>query len=422
MLKRKVFIVFMFAISIYSFLNVAYASNYGIVYLTSKQKEVKQGEQIEITINLKDSKIAACNLQVYFEDMKVEFISDINKKDVPENINLTKNHVNFVWFDELGGEGAKDGEIATFKFLAKENGLVTFTIAGDFYNQKGQSIQTEFKEVQVKIGEQIIEEQSFNLEDRNSNLQVLRVDREGLIPNFEKDIQEYYLNISKEVNFIDVLAISENPNAVIEIKGNENIQDKLSDITIKVTSADKKETKIYTIHVSKTNDLELANTNLEILAIENVLLNPPFDSSNTNYEIEVSNQTESLNIFAIPENEKATVEIIGKDNLKPGNNLVVVSVKAQDGFTLRNYRINVNRRNLIEEKKYQEQQEKQKEDLENAYNIEKTSLAINSKEEQLVKKQNKNYEAIAIWSGLILVAIFVIFGIRLIIRKKIKAK
>ena len=80
MLKRKVFIVFMFAISIYSFLNVAYASNYGIVYLTSKQKEVKQGEQIEITINLKDSKIAACNLQVYFEDMKVEFISDINKK------------------------------------------------------------------------------------------------------------------------------------------------------------------------------------------------------------------------------------------------------------------------------------------------------------------------------------------------------
>ena len=43
-----------------------------------------------------------------------------------------------------------------------------------------------------------------------------------------------------------------------------------------MTSADKTQSKVYKIYVSKTNNLELANTNLETLAIENTLLNPPF--------------------------------------------------------------------------------------------------------------------------------------------------
>lgn len=416
MLKRKVLIILIFIISFYLFWNITYASNYETVYLISKQKEVNQGEEIHITVNLQNSKIAACNFYIYFEDSKVEFISNMDKEDTNANTNLDKNHINFVWFDKLGGEGAKEGEITTFKFRAKENGLVKFTIHGEFYNQNGQLILTDFKEEQVKIGKEESnlqtyknEEQGTNLEETNSNLQVLRVDKEGLIPNFQKDIQEYYLNVPNDIISVDVLAISENPNAVVEIKGNENLKDKINDITIKVTSADETQSKVYTIHVSRIDNLELANTNLEILAVENVLLNPPFDSSITNYEIEVSNHIESINILAVPENEKATVMITGKDNLKEGSNLATITVKAQDGFTKRNYRINVNRRNLEEEKKYQEEQAKRKKELENAYNIEKISLNINNSEEQLTKKQNKNYGTIAIWICSMLAIIVIIF-------------
>ena len=35
---------------------------------------------------------------------------------------------------------------------------------------------------------------------------------------------------------------------------------------------------------------------MEILAVENVLLNPPFNSSVTHYRIEVANEIDSLNV------------------------------------------------------------------------------------------------------------------------------
>ena len=410
------------------FWNVTYAVNSGTVYLTSRQNEVNPGEEIEITVNLQNNKIAACNFYIYFEDTKVEFIDNNSQEDSTYNIKLNSKYINFVWFDKLGGEGAKNGEITTFKFRAKENGLATFTINGEFYDQNGQLIQTDFKEEQIKIGKEESnlqkqsKEEGTNLEGNNSNLQVLRVDKEGLIPSFEKDIQEYYLNVSKDTSFVDVLAISENKNATVEIQGNENLEERTNKIIVKVTSADKTQSKVYTIHVSKTDNFELANTNLEILAIENALLNPPFDTSNTNYEIEVSNQTESLNIFAIPENEKATVQIMGKDNLKQGNNIVTVLVNAQDGFTQRIYKINVNRRNLEQEKKYQEEQAKKKEDLEKAYNIEKTSLNINNSKKQLAEKQNINYATIAVWICIIAIVSLLILMIIWKITKNRKLK
>ncbi len=428
MLKRKILMVLVFSISFYLFWNVTYAVNSGTVYLTSRQNEVNPGEEIEITVNLQNNKIAACNFYIYFEDTKVEFIDNNSQEDSTYNIKLNSKYINFVWFDKLGGEGAKNGEITTFKFRAKENGLATFTINGEFYDQNGQLIQTDFKEEQIKIGKEESnlqkqsKEEGTNLEGNNSNLQVLRVDKEGLIPSFEKDIQEYYLNVSKDTSFVDVLAISENKNATVEIQGNENLEERTNKIIVKVTSADKTQSKVYTIHVSKTDNFELANTNLEILAIENALLNPPFDTSNTNYEIEVSNQTESLNIFAIPENEKATVQIMGKDNLKQGNNIVTVLVNAQDGFTQRIYKINVNRRNLEQEKKYQEEQAKKKEDLEKAYNIEKTSLNINNSKKQLAEKQNINYATIAVWICIIAIVSLLILMIIWKITKNRKLK
>lgn len=413
MLNKKVWIILSFVISFWYFSQATYASNHAKVYLTSDKEEINQEEEIEITVNLEESKIAACNFSIYFEEENLEFVSIINQEDNTNNVSLGKNKVNFAWFDKLGGEMAKEGKIATFKFRAKENGIVTFTVNGEFYNKNGQLIETDYEEKQVKIGKdemnlqtQIQEEQGTNLDSSNCNLQALRVDVQGLVPNFEKEIEEYYLVVPSDIQNIDVLAISENPNATVEINGNTDLQEKSRDINIKVTSADKTQNKVYTIHVSKTDDLELANTNLEILAVENVLLNPPFDTMQTNYEVEVSNKTENLNILAIPENEQAKVEIIGKDNLKEGNNLVTVLVKAQNGFTKKSYIINVNRRNLDEEEKYQEQQEKQIKDLENAYKIKKISSDITTSQEQLEKKGDKHNQNIF---GIVIL-VFIVFG------------
>lgn len=257
-----------------------------------------------------------------------------------------------------------------------------------------------------------------NLEDSNSNLQVLRLEVEGMVPQFDKDIQEYYLNLPSTIQNLEVLAISQNPDATVEIIGNTNLQDGLNDITIQVTSKDKSQSKYYRIHVTKTADLELANTNLEILAVENVLLNPPFDTSITSYEIEVSNEMENINVFAVPENEKATIEINGKDKLQEGNNLVTVTVTAPNGFTKKIYKMEVYKRNLGEERAFQVEQEKRKEDLENAYKMQEVSSDVNSFQQQVTKNQNKKYQAFLFLGVITAILILGLAGVVWRIKKK----
>ncbi len=412
MQNKKVFIILIFTIGCCYFFNYSYATNTATVYLSSSQDMVEKNEEIEITINIKNEKTASFYFSLYFDDSKFECISNF------ESANVIDNHIVFVWYDSNGGKGAKEGELVKFKFRAKENGLATFNVQGEFYNEKAQLVQTEFKEKQVQIGKeesilqkQVDKEQGNNSHNSNAILQALRLDREGMTPKFNKDIHEYYLTVSNEIQDIEVLAISENPKATIEVTGNTGLQQGLNHISIHVISEDKTQNNIYSIQVTKTANLELANTNLEILAIENVLLEPPFDSSEMNYKTQVSNTTENINLLAVPENEQASVEVIGKDDLKEGKNLVVVMVTAPNGFTKKKYQVEVYRRNLEEEKIYQQEQAEQKNKLEDAYKIQELSSDIVGMQEQATTKQSIKYQNIAIWIVLAIMIAFVIIGV-----------
>ncbi len=405
MLKKKIILILIFIFTCCHFLNFSYAINKGIIYLASNQEVIEKGDEVEITINIEDAKTAAFTSYLYFDNLKFEYISG------PENANVIDNCVIFVWYDTMGGSGTKNGELAKFKFKAKENGFATFSVQGEFYSEVGQLIQTDFKETQVQIGKeqsnlqkQAEEEQGTSSQSSNATLQVLRLDKEGVIPSFNKETHEYYLTVSSDVQDIEVLAISENPNAMVEITGNTDLKEGLNLITIRVTSEDKMQSNTYTIEVTKTANLELANTNLEILAIENVLLNPPFDSYQTNYKAEVSNATQTINLLAVPENEQATVEVSGKENLVEGNNIVTAIVTAPNGFTKKKYQIEIYKRNIEEEEKYQEQQ---KQKLEEAQKISELSINTDEKEEEIKTEDKEQKRNIIVWTTIILFVIVV---------------
>lgn len=373
MLKRGLRIILIFIIACFYLINIAYGNNKATITVTSNQNRVEKGEEIEITIKIEEAKTSAYDFSLYFDNAKWDYVSHM------ENTNVLGNRVLFVWFDEKGGEGAKQGDLVTFKFRAKEEGLTTFQIDGEFYDQNGKIIETNFEEKQVRIGKKESnlfkeeKEEGNNTKQSNANLQALRLNREGITPNFSPDIYEYYLTVPTSIQDIEVLAISENPNATIQIAGNTNLQNGLNTIRVQVISLDKTQSNTYTIQVTKTDHMELANTNLEILAIENVLLVPPFNSNQTNYQAQIANEQDTLNVLAIPENEQAVVTITGKDNLKEGDNLLEIVVTAPNGFSKKKFQVKVYRRNEEEEKNYQEERQWQKEALEEAYEIEKTS-------------------------------------------------
>lgn len=138
-------------------------------------------------------------------------------------------------------------------------------------------------------------------------LKELRINMEGMLPSFEKDIYDYYLNIDNSVNNLDIEAVPEDSNSKIEILGDDNFNE--GENLIKIIVTENVGENVYNIHVNKTNDINLSNSNLEILAIEGGLLDPPFNSNITEYSLEVDNNIKNLNILAVPENENARIEV-----------------------------------------------------------------------------------------------------------------
>ena len=413
MINKKIFYFICIFLGIMClFKNTSIATTTGTVYLQSNKQVIEVGEEIEITINIKDIKTSTFTSYLNFDNTKFEYVSG------PENTNILENRIIFVWYDEAGGTKSKQGELAKFKFKAKQNGTATFITSGEYYTSTGQEININFEEIQIQVGKeesnfekQAREEQGTDTTTNNSKLNALRINIQGIVPNFNKDIYEYYLATNLDINQIEVLAISDNPNATVEITGNNNLKQGLNEILIKVISEDKTSESIYKITVTKTEDLELANTNLETLAIENVLLNPPFYTNITNYNVEIANDITSLNILAIPENEQGTVQIIGNENLQEGNNKITVVVTAPNGFTKRNYILNVYKRSLEEQQKYIEEQEENAEKLEESYDIEMHS-DTNEEETNTENNENKtNNKSIYIVLGIIgfIVVIVIIY-------------
>ena len=174
------------------------------------------------------------------------------------------------------------------------------------------------------------------------------------------------------------------------ITGNKNLQMGSNKIEIKVISGDERNSKTYVINVSKMKDENLGNCFLENLAIENVNIIPEFNSEIFSYFAEIDSNIDNLNILAVPQNEKAKIEINGGTNLQFGDNNIEILVTAEDGITIKKYNIQVH-------KKLQEEE-----------NIEKTNTDIlNKTQSDLRKHENKFY-----WW--ILIIIFLVFFIGII--------
>jgi len=89
------------------------------------------------------------------------------------------------------------------------------------------------------------------------------------------------------------------------------------------------------------NDATLSSLNITDYVID-------FDKNKTDYSIDVNNDIVSLEIKAVASASSSKISINGNDHLKVGDNQVVVKVTAKDG-TMKNYKINVNRKDEIPE-------------------------------------------------------------------------
>ena len=398
------FIILFFIISI-NIISVAIEGDTKeYIYLQTSNTEIKNGEEFNFSINLANMDVAAFDIQIDFNNTVLEYVSG------PENTNVVGNKVKTVWYDETGGEKPKQNcELVTYTFKAKQIETEYIAIQGEFYNAEGVQVQnfTDGIEIIANQDTQIetieISEES-QVSSNNSRLNTLRLNHEGMTPVFSPEITDYYF-LTEDLSELEVIAIPENTNANIKIAGNTNFKEGLNKIIIEVISPDETNKTTYTISVTKTKNLETANANLETLAIENVTLEPEFVNDIYQYGASVSNTTENLNILAIPEKQNAKVEMNGGENLQYGNNLVSIQVTAENGYTLKQYKINVYKRNEEEQKIVEEQ-------IKN--NVQKVNAILEQQEEEKQQEQGENIVAESIKENKGFIMFYLLFSIIII--------
>ena len=110
------------------------------------------------------------------------------------------------------------------------------------------------------------------------------------------------------------------------------------------TSNSQMQTKTITSNLAGNQETNTyngeSNNYLSTLEIINLNIIPQFSKTNTTYFINVENNVTQININAQAEDESATVNIYGNDNLQEGENKVLISVTAENG-EVKTYRIYV---------------------------------------------------------------------------------
>ena len=153
--------------------------------------------------------------------------------------------------------------------------------------------------------------------------------------NFDKKQFEYNLEVKEEITSITILPEVEDDKSTYEILGQyENLEFGNNKIEI-VLKNDKDQTSSYVINVVRKRNLS-NNNYLSDVKINNYVIN--FDSSISSYDLTIQKE-KILSIIVVPENEKATYEILGNNGLNDGSK-IIIRVTAEDGSE-RDYIINI---------------------------------------------------------------------------------
>lgn len=176
----------------------------------------------------------------------------------------------------------------------------------------------------------------------NAMLSGLTVDVEGLSPEFNKDTDNYTLQVGSGVEAIQITATPEDENATVQVQGNENLQEGENTVTITVTAEDGT-TKVYTITVNKGNVEQVASLGLSTLTIAGIDMEEVFSPTTYEYTIEINEDVTQLDITAEANEEGATVEIVGNQDFQEGENIVSIIVKSANGEETVTYQLTINK-------------------------------------------------------------------------------
>ncbi len=190
-------------------------------------------------------------------------------------------------------------------------------------------------------------------DNRNSDNYLSSLIVGGKQVDLEKDKDDYEVSVDNGIEKVSISAVPESLNAqFVEGYGPREgvnavtLSGAKTNVEVKV-EAENGEIRTYSISIVKPN-YQSNDATLKSLKITEIPFN--FLSNIAGYKLEVNNDIEEINIEAVPNHERATVEYDKKETLKEGLNTITIRVTAEDG-TLKEYKLEVTRKeaeNLVD--------------------------------------------------------------------------
>ena len=195
-----------------------------------------------------------------------------------------------------------------------------------------------------------------NVKSSNNYLQSITLSTGNLSPEFYRETFEYTVeNLPEDIVELEINATAEDERAHISGLGVVSLNPGENRIQINVT-AENENVREYVLIVNRKQDLvesDLRLTTLEISQInrngEFSTLEIPFDKETFEYNVEVDNDIVDLDVNPTVEREGIIVETTGEKNLKDGENIVSITLKAQNDQNIQtSYVVKVNRKSGME--------------------------------------------------------------------------
>ena len=195
-----------------------------------------------------------------------------------------------------------------------------------------------------------------SVKSSNNYLSSITISAGNLSPEFYRETFEYTVdNLPEDTLELEINATAEDERAHISGLGVVSLNPGENRIQIEVT-AENENVREYVLIVNRKQDLvesDLRLTTLEISQInkngEFSTLEIPFDKEIFEYNVEVDNDIVDLDVNPTVEKEGILVETTGEKNLKDGENIVSITLTAQNDENIQtNYVVKVNRKSGME--------------------------------------------------------------------------
>ena len=280
--------------------------------------------------------IKLTDIKLYNDEQEVGTVPDVEKtieiepKDIPVVLgSLTVSDCDNCKLSPEFNENVFSYTVTTkssqIRIGAKaENGL---RVTGTGLKQLTSNKKTYVINVSSSSGEtknykiEVIKEE----EKGDVSLKSLTIDNGSLTPKFSPSVTSYSATVNCEK--IKISAVANDSNSTVSGTGEKTLKMGKNEFSIVVTSKDGN-TKSYLITINRT-DTEDVNAYLKELTIDGNDID--FDKDILEYEYEISGDVEKLDIGVVPEHDTSTVTIEGNEDFEIGENVVTITVTAEDG-------------------------------------------------------------------------------------------